>query len=186
MRELRSFQHGRACSPQFCRRPTRRDAASGTERVQVQLTPPVDSVGRRLFRDLHRATVERQAWRWHGRPAALPPELQRDYVADDPARKTDMQEWVAVEFGERPDDSFIESAMLEQRPSSRGTGLPAAFPLRRSSPPEQEPRLPRSKCSRATRSTFSVCGPRLQPLRGLDTDARRSGPRRNREAHSGG
>ena len=104
----------------------------GVHAVRVALTPlpdvnaPANDVNmpRRSFKWLHRAELHRQAWGWTGRNTALHPHLQRGAGADATALNDAVRNWVAEEFGERPENEFTTSTLMA-RTLTHGTGASA-------------------------------------------------------------
>jgi hypothetical protein len=70
---------------------------------------------REIFRNIDRVDIDRQSWRWEGRPVALPPDLQASA-----AGPVERQRWLAREFGERPDDNHLTCAMPSESDESSG------------------------------------------------------------------
>jgi hypothetical protein len=95
-------------------------------KIRVALTPIVSGQLIGSFRWVHQAEVDRQAWSWSGRPAETHPHLRPGAVT--PAALSEaVRDWVAQEFGERPDNAFVTSAMTAKpcdHPSTPGRQLP--------------------------------------------------------------
>ncbi len=57
------------------------------------------------FKHLYRAEIDRQSWRWQGRPAAPHPDLHDG---------SDILTWVAQEFGDRSDGNLVQTDMASR------------------------------------------------------------------------
>jgi hypothetical protein len=77
-----------------------------------------------FFRNLHRAELRRQIWRWQGRDTAPHPmnELVTfGQASADPPISDRIRRWEAVEFGDRPESDFLLMEMKGDPPSPNGT-----------------------------------------------------------------
>lgn len=76
--------------------------------VVVRIAATANADSREAFRHVHRAEIDRQAWRWQGRPPAPHPDLAADdRNCDDEA----MRRWIASEFGDRRDGESLTQEM---------------------------------------------------------------------------
>jgi hypothetical protein len=68
------------------------------------------------YRFLHRAEIDRQVWRWTGRPSETHPDLVApDVASGTPAYRTEVLKWEAREFGERLDSELSIHNMLSEK-----------------------------------------------------------------------
>jgi hypothetical protein len=75
------------------------------------------------FRNLHRAELRRQVWRWQGRATAPHPmnEVASGPGSVDPGIPDQIRKWEAIEFGDRPESDFLLMEMKVNPPSPNGT-----------------------------------------------------------------
>jgi len=95
----------------------------GAWKLRVSVTGKDAATGNPVaeFRHVHRAEIDRQVWRWLGRPTLEHPDLERDYDAT-PASLQDRRlrtlRWEAVEFGERENSDHITHDMQVEKDSA--------------------------------------------------------------------